>query len=61
VKEMKMFWMFLLIGGVAMMLFQLGAVSVWAKVLGLILTTVVALAVLVAVVLIGRYLLRRYA
>jgi len=58
---MKMFWMFLLIGGVAMMLFQLGAVSVWAKVLGLILTTVVALAVLVAVVLIGRYLLRRYA
>lgn len=56
-----MFWMFLLIGGVAMMLFQLGAVSVWAKVLGLILTTVVALAILVAVVLIGRYLLRRYA
>lgn len=56
-----MFWMFLLFGGVAMMLFQLGAVSVWAKVLGLILTTVVALAVLVAVVLIGRYLLRRFA
>lgn len=56
-----MFWMFLLIGGVAMMLFQLGAVSVWAKVLGLILTAVVAIAVLVAVVMIGRYLLRRYA
>jgi uncharacterized membrane protein len=58
---MKMFWMFLLFGGVAMMLFQLGAVSVWAKVLGLILTAVVALAILVAVVLIGRYLLRRFA
>jgi len=44
-----------------MMLFQLGAVSVWAKVFGMALTAVVAIAVPVAVVPIGRNLLRRFA
>ncbi|MGA1287978.1 MAG: hypothetical protein ACO3YN_14420 [Rubrivivax sp.] len=56
-----MFWMFLLISGVTMMLFQLGAMSVWTKVLGMALAAVVLLAIVVGVVLIGRYLLRRFA
>lgn len=61
VKVMKMFWTFLLFAGMAMMLFQLGAGSGWAKVLGIALAAVVAVAVLVAVALLGRYLLRRFA
>ncbi len=56
-----MFWIFLLISGLTMMLFQLGAMSVWVKVLGMALAAVAVLGLVAAVILIGRYLLRRLA
>jgi hypothetical protein len=58
---MTMFWIFLLISGLTMMLFQLGAMSVWVKVLGMALAAVAVLGLVAAVILIGRYLLRRLA
>ena len=54
-----MFWIFLLLVGLALLLVQLGAMSVWLLVFKLLLQGVLLLAALAAIVFVARRILRR--